>query len=169
MGKWVVNCVETTQADDALEEVSDRNTARWLRLRCNSQVYALELLKVQEVVRPAPLLSLRGTSSAILGVMNLRGQVVPMLDLGSYLHSTPIARDPVNNPETRIVVIEERGEVMGLVVSEVEDVTNLYDDQIEPPEYARPGNSDGGLFCGIARQGHEVLILLNATMLLQVS
>jgi len=164
-----VNCIELTQAEDALEEVSERNTARWLRLRCNSQVYALELLKVQEVVRPAPLLSLRGTSSAILGVMNLRGQVVPMLDLGSYLHSTPIARDPVKNPETRVLVIEEQGEVMGLVVSAVEDVTNLYDDQIEPPEYARPGNSDGGLFCGIARQEHEVLILLNATMLLQVS
>jgi len=146
-----------------------RNSVRWLRLRCNSQVYALELLKVQEVVRPAPLLSLRGTTPAMLGVMNLRGQVVPLLDLGCYLHSTPIAQDPVTHPETRVVVIEEHAEVMGLLVSSVEDVTSLHDEQIEPPEYARPGASDGGLFCGIARKGSEVMILLNASTLLQVS
>jgi len=142
-----------------------RNSVRWLRLRCNSQAYALELLKVQEVVRPSPLLSLRGTSSAMLGVMNLRGQVVPILDLGCYLHSTPIIHDPM----TRVVVIEEHGEVMGLVVSAVEDVTNLDDDEIEPPEYARPGSDDCSLFCGIARQENEVLILLNASVLPQIS
>jgi len=158
-----------TQAATEAEDTPGRESVRWLRFRCNSQVYALELLKVQEVVRPAPLLSLRGASSAMLGVMNLRGQVVPMLDLGCYLHSTPIAQDPVTHPETRVVVIEEDGEVMGLLVSSVEDVTNLHEEQIEPPEYARPGASDGGLFCGIARKGSEVLILLNASTLLQVS
>jgi len=163
--------IETPAADAGAEgdDAISQNSARWLRFRCNSQVYALELLKVQEVVRPAPLLSLRGTSPSMLGVMNLRGQVVPMLDLGSYLHSTPIACNPATHPETRVVVIEEHGEVMGLLVSAVEDVTSLHSAQIEPPEYARPGNSDGGLFCGIARQGIEVLILLNASMLLKVS
>jgi len=155
-------------ATDLPEAARQAPTSRWLRLRCNAQVYALELLKVQEVVRPTPLLSLRGTSPAMLGVMNLRGQVVPMLDMGCYLHSTPIAHNPLTHPETRVVVIEEYGEVMGLVVSAVEDVTSLNADQIEPPEYARPGGG-GGLFCGIARQGNEMLILLNASTLLRPS
>jgi len=158
-----------TLAVDTSADAPIRHAERWLRLRCNSQVYALELLKVQEVVRPTPLLSLRGTSPALLGVMNLRGQVVPTLDLGSHLHSTPIARDPVTHPETRIVVIEEQGEAMGLLVSAVEDVASLHAEQIEPPEYARPGGDDNGLFRGIARQENELLILLNASVLLQVS
>jgi len=138
---------------------------RWLRLRCNTQIYALELLKVQEVVRPAPLLSLRGTSPAMLGVMSLRGQVVPLLDLGRHLDSGPVA----HTAETRIVVIEQHGEVMGLLVSAVEDVTSLSADQIEPPEHARPGGHTDGLFCGIARQDIQTLILLNASALLNAS
>jgi len=157
---------ETAHAADAHR----RSTVRWLRLRCNAQIYALELLKVQEVVRPTPLLSLRGTSPAMLGVMNLRGQVVPLLDLGCYLDSTPIICDPAAPlPETRIVVIEEQGEVMGLLVSAVEDVTSLHAEQIEPPGHARPGSSDDGLFCGIARQDTQTLILLNASVLLHAS
>jgi len=160
--------------NDAAPAPLTARPVRWLRLRCNGQIYALELLKVQEVVRPAPLLSLRGTSPALLGVMNLRGQVVPLLDLGRYLdHTAPpceLVLDAQNaaNTSTRIVVIEERGEVMGLLVPEVEDVTNLHPHQIEPPGYARPGNGDD-LFCGIARQDSRTLILLNASMLLLAS
>jgi len=148
-------------------EAQPRPAVRWLRLRCNDQIYALELLKVQEVVRPAPLLSLRGATSAMLGVMNLRGQVVPLLDLGIYLDSGPIGRDPVAHPDTRVVVLEEHGEVMGLLVSVVEDVTNLYPEQIESPRRARPGDGEDGVFCGIARQETQTLILLNASVLLQ--
>src|SRR5690606_13375289 len=108
-------------------------TSRWLRLRCGTQAYALELLKVQEVVLPVPLLPLRGTAPAVLGIMNLRGQVVPVMDLGIHLGGVPATDDA----QTRIVVLEENGEIMGLRVSAVDDVTNLSDSQIEPPDTAR--------------------------------
>jgi len=150
-------------------DAPSKPAVRWLRLRCNEQIYALELLKVQEVVRPTPLLSLRGTSPALLGVMNLRGQVVPLLDLGHYLGSGPILHSPDTPADTRIVVIEDQGEVMGLLVSAVDDVANLHPDQIEPPEHARPGSHNDGLFCGIARQHTQTLILLNADVLLHAS
>ncbi len=109
------------QADKihAERRASERST-RWLRLRCGEQTYALELLKVQEVVLPVPLLPLRGTASAMLGIMNLRGQVVPVIDLGVHLGSSPVDMDL----HTRVVVLEENGETMGLRVSAVEDVTS---------------------------------------------
>jgi len=160
----------TPEATGEPLDALNRPAVRWLRFRCNDQqLYALELLKVQEVVRPAPLLSLRGTSSAMLGVMNLRGQVVPLLDLGQYLHNDPIAHAPQTHPDTRIVVLEEHGEVMGLLVAAVDDVTSLHPEEIEPPEHARPGGSNDGLFCGIARHDLQTLILLNASVLLQAS
>src|SRR5690606_785042 len=52
--------------------------SRWLRAMLGRDRYAFELLRVQEVVRTAPIIALRGTSSAMLGVMNLRGRVVPV-------------------------------------------------------------------------------------------
>ncbi|MGV7197018.1 chemotaxis protein CheW [Xanthomonas axonopodis] len=149
---------DTIQAE---RRASERST-RWLRLRCGEQTYALELLKVQEVVLPVPLLPLRGTPSAMLGIMNLRGQVVPVIDLGIHLGSTPIDMDL----QTRVVVLEENGETMGLRVSAVEDVTSLTDQQIEPPDNARLCRISNNLFRGVARLGHQPMILLDATHLL---
>ena len=141
---------------------ASERTSRWLRLRCGVQAYALELLKVQEVVLPVPLLPLRGTASAMLGIMNLRGQVVPVMDLGIHLGAGP-AQDDAN---TRIVVLEENGETMGLRVSAVEDVANLTDSQIEPPDTARICQISNDLFRGVARVTAQPMILLDATQLL---
>ncbi len=141
---------------------ASERTSRWLRLRCGAQAYALELLKVQEVVLPVPLLPLRGTASAMLGIMNLRGQVVPVMDLGIHLGAGP-AQDDAN---TRIVVLEEDGETMGLRVSAVEDVANLTDSQIEPPDTARICQISNDLFRGVARVTAQPMILLDATQLL---
>ncbi len=141
---------------------ASERTSRWLRLRCGTQAYALELLKVQEVVLPVPLLPLRGTAPAMLGIMNLRGQVVPVMDLGIHLGSGPAA----NDANTRIVVLEEDGETMGLRVSAVEDVANLTDSQIEPPDTARICQISNDLFRGVARVTAQPMILLDATQLL---
>lgn len=138
-------------------------SSRWLRLRCGQQTYALELLKVQEVVLPVPLLALRGTGPAMLGIMNLRGQVVPVMDLCRHLDVQSAPEDA----QTRIVVLEENGETLGLRVSAVEDVANLNDSQIEPPDTARICQISNELFRGIARVGQQPMILLDAARLLR--
>lgn len=138
------------------------HSSRWLRLRCGDQAYALELLKVQEVVLPAPLLPLRGAAPSMLGVMNLRGQVVPVIDLGLHLGAAAIDSDL----QTRIVVLEEDGESLGLRVSAVEDVASLPDQQIEPPDNARICRISNNLFRGVARTGKHPVILLDASQLL---
>ncbi|MCH2093389.1 MAG: chemotaxis protein CheW [Pseudoxanthomonas sp.] len=141
---------------------TERKT-RWLRLRCDQQHYALELLKVQEVVRPATLLPLRGAAPHMLGVMNLRGQVVPVIDLGLYLGRRAVEVDAT----TRIVVLEEHGEILGLRVTAVEDVANLTDQQIESPDNARVGRMSNPLFRGVARLNDCAVILLDASRILQ--
>ncbi|MGS1079443.1 chemotaxis protein CheW [Pseudoxanthomonas beigongshangi] len=141
---------------------SDRST-RWLRMRCDEQHYALELLKVQEVVLPTTLLPLRGAAPHMLGVMNLRGQVVPVLDLGLYLGRAAITPDS----HVRIVVLEENGEILGLRVSAVEDVTSLTEHQIEPPDNTRMCRITHPLFRGVARLSGRTVILLDASELLK--
>ncbi|MDG2526495.1 chemotaxis protein CheW [Stenotrophomonas sp. HITSZ_GD] len=140
---------------------AERST-RWLRLRCGEQTYALELLKVQEVVLPVPLLPLRGAARSMLGIMNLRGQVVPVLDLGLHLGAAPVVQDT----QTRVVVLEENGETMGLRVSAVEDVASLTEQQIEPPDTTRLCRISNHLFRGVARISAHPVILLDATQLL---
>ncbi|NZA26616.1 purine-binding chemotaxis protein CheW [Luteimonas sp. SJ-92] len=152
-----------TSESERRRRAGDR-TSRWLRLRCGAQIYALELLKIREVVLPAPLLPMRGATAAMAGVMNLRGQVVPVIDLGLHLDQDAVD----DGPGVRIVVLEEGGEVLGLRVSAVEDVTRLGEQQIEPPDHVRVGRSGDDRFRGIARQGGRLLILLDASRLLGV-
>lgn len=151
------------QPDTGERRRATERKTRWLRLRCDQQHYALELLKVQEVVRPATLLPLRGAAPHMLGVMNLRGQVVPVIDLGLYLGRRSIEVDAV----TRIVVLEEHGETLGLRVTSVEDVANLTDQQIESPDNARVGRIANPLFRGVARLNECAVILLDASRILQ--
>jgi len=160
---WAALQAQAREPHQPQHRRASERTSRWLRLRCGVQAYALELLKVQEVVLPVPLLGLRGAARSMLGIMNLRGQVVPVLDLGLHLGFAPIEEDSL----TRIVVLEEKGEVLGLRVSAVEDVANLTESQIEPPDTARICQISNTLFRGVARIGQQPMILLDASELLQ--
>jgi len=159
---WAALQAQAREPEQPRHRRANERTSRWLRLRCGAQAYALELLKVQEVVLPVPLLGLRGTGPSMLGIMNLRGQVVPVIDLGLHLDLTPVVEDS----QTRIVVLEENGEVLGLRVSAVEDVTNLTESQIEPPDTVRICRISNTLFRGVARLGQRPMILLDAGQLL---
>ena len=136
--------------------------ARWLRLRCGGQTYALELLRIREVLLPAPLLPLRGVKAAVSGVMNLRGQVVPVMDLGLHFNGVPVE----SSPAARIVVLEEHNEVLGLQVSAVEDIVQLEASQVEAARNSRLAPVGDRRIRGIARVGGRVMLLLDAGHLL---
>lgn len=128
---------------------------RWLRVAVGEDRYAVELLRVQEVVRLAPVIAVRGAAPSLLGVMNLRGRVVPVHDLGRWLRSQPVQPDE----RARIVVLEYQDELVGLMVTAVTDVVTLDTPQIEPPT---PGLRDR-IGMGIARTpGAPPTVLLDA-------
>lgn len=130
---------------------------RWLRVSVGPDSYALELLRVKEVVRLAPIVALRGAAQAVIGVMNLRGQILPVLDLGLWLEAGCVHPDE----RSRIVVVERDDEMIGLLVSAVEDIVTLGRERIEPPL----ASSDPGPVVGIARVGAIPTVLLDANAL----
>ena len=132
-------------------------SSRWLRMGIGRDSYAFELLRVQEVVRVAPILAVRGASMSVLGVMNLRGRIVPVFDLGRWLGSAAIEV----TEGARIVVVERDDELIGVLVTQVEDVVSLSREHIEPPL----ANGNPGAIVGIARTGHAPTVLLDANAL----
>src|SRR5690606_31955235 len=128
--------------------------ARWLRVLVGADSYALELLRVQEVVRVVPIVPMRGAAPAVLGVMNLRGRIVPVYDLGRWLGAGRVAPDE----HSRIVVVERDDELIGVLVSAVEDVVTLGRDRIEPPLQG----SSPGVILGVARVGACPTVLFDA-------
>jgi len=138
--------------------------ARWLRLRCGAQTYAIELLKIREVVLPAPLLALRGAAPCLAGVMNLRGQVVPVVDLGLQLGDEAVAE----TASTRIIVLEDAGDVLGLRVTAVEDVILIGDAQIEGTHTSRLAPVGDHRIRGVARLAGAMMLLLDANRLMAI-
>lgn len=129
---------------------------RWLRVAVGEDRYAVELLRVQEVVRLAPIIAVRGAPASLLGVMNLRGRVVPVHDLGRWLRRNPVETED----RSRIVVLEHHDELTGLLVTAVTDVVTLDATQIEPPTAALRNRTS----MGIARTaGAPPTVLLDAS------
>ncbi|RPE80840.1 chemotaxis signal transduction protein [Vulcaniibacterium tengchongense] len=130
---------------------------RWLRLALGGDSYAFELLRVQEVGRTASVVAMRGAPAYVLGAMNLRGRIVPVLDLGLWLGTGAVRPDE----RARIVVVERDNELIGALVDAVEDVVTLGAEAIEAP---LPGG-DPGAIVGVARVGPKPTVLLDAAAL----
>ncbi|MFL6592304.1 MAG: chemotaxis protein CheW [Luteimonas sp.] len=137
-------------------------TGRWLRMTVDSDHYAVELLRVQEVTRVAPIVAMRGAAKAVLGAMNLRGRIVPVFDLGRWLGAGEVVPDE----RARIVVVERNDELIGLLVTAVDDVFPLVEGAVE--EFRVPGPQRRNIdraFLGIARPGRRPTVLLDARAL----
>jgi purine-binding chemotaxis protein CheW len=138
--------------------------ARWLRVSVEGDRYAVELLRVQEVVRMAPIVAMRGAAPAVLGVMNLRGRIVPVYDLGVWLGACEVQPDE----RARIVVVERDDELIGVLVSSVDDVVTLGEDGIEPPyETPHKRRAADRAIRGVARPGGLPTVLLDANTLFE--
>ena len=136
-------------------------SSRWLRFQLSGQSYAVELLKVQEVQRVPDIMPVRGAASHMLGIMNLRGQIISVVDLSQCLG---LPSDTLTEA-ARIIVIESKNETIGLRVSSVAEVIAVRESAVENPVGAIPALPREALI-GIARHAGGMSVLLEATAFL---
>lgn len=116
---------------------------------------ALDAARVQEVIRLGAMTRVRRVSREILGIINLRGRIVTVLDAGLRMGFGPI--EPT--PESRVFIIEDRGEFIGLLVDRVGEVVELDAARLEP----LPGNLSvvqGRYLQGVYRAQGRVIALV---------
>lgn len=97
--------------------------------RLGAENYALDIQSVQEIVRLQSITSVPGSDPWVYGVTNLRGRVVPVLDLRVRCG---IAASPFDS-ETRIIVVSSEDGMVGLIVDAVTEVMRIPGEQVEPP------------------------------------
>jgi purine-binding chemotaxis protein CheW len=122
--------------------------------------FALDILRVQEIIRMQELTRVPSSPDCMDGVMNLRGKIIPVITL-----RTRFGLDRVPHGEqTRIVVIEVKGSVLGLVVDSVSEVLRIPVDSVEPPP--RLGKVDRECVSGVSKLDDRLLILLDVDRLM---
>lgn len=142
-------------------EVLRHLAGKYLTFRLNDESYALPVLKVREIIRFTDIRSMPGMPAYIRGVINLRGKIVPVLDLRLRFGFTDIAP----SDQTCIVVVQVRtaqlrATAMGLVVDGVEEVAQIAAADIEPtPDFGAQRSAD--YLLGMAKFKGAVRALLD--------
>ncbi|MBP3958896.1 purine-binding chemotaxis protein CheW [Gemmata sp. G18] len=143
---------------EAAELVADGG--QFLAFRLGDEEYGLEILRVQEIKGYSKITPLPNTPREIKGVMNLRGAVVPIIDLRTRLG----LREAEYTVFTVIIVVTVGTKVVGLVVDAVSDVLNV-DPKVVTPAPDLGAGVDVSFLTGIARTGERLVSLLNVDRL----
>jgi purine-binding chemotaxis protein CheW len=118
--------------------------------------YGIDIAKVQEIKAMSPITAVPRTPAFIEGVINLRGQITPVVNLHTRF-GLPKAE---YTKETRIIVVNmEGGERVGLIVDGVSEVMRLPEESIEPPSEL-VATIDSDFVRGIAKVSDERLVIL---------
>ncbi len=147
------NVVQKTTSDDPV--------LQWVTFRLAGETYGINVMQVQEVLRYTEIAPVPGAPDYVLGIINLRGNVVTVIDTRNRfgLESGEM------NDNTRIVIIETEGHVIGVLVDSVAEVVYLRQSEVETAPNV--GNHESAKFIqGVCHKNDELLILIELNKLL---
>ncbi|MBU1039474.1 MAG: chemotaxis protein CheW [Proteobacteria bacterium] len=123
--------------------------------------FGVEILKVQEIIRTLEITRVPQAPAFVEGVINLRGKVIPVIDLRRRfgIESKPHDKD------TRILVIEINGMIVGFVVDSVTEVLRIPASTVEPPPSIVAG-IDSEYISGVGKLNDRLLIMIDLDRLL---
>ncbi len=136
-------------------------SGQYLTLRLGNEEYAIDILRVQEIRSYEEPTRMVNAPSFIKGVVNLRGVIVPIVDLRMKLGLEKVEY----NDFTVVIILNVRGTVIGAVVDSVSDVVTLSADMIKPaPQFET--TLDSRFITGLANVGDRMLIVMNMEAML---
>lgn len=147
------------------ESKKDQNELLQLvSFKIGEEEFGVDILSVQEINRMSQITKVPNTPDFIEGVINLRGRIIPVIDLRVKLGMTR----KEHGKNTRIVVVELKGQTIGFIVDEVSEVLRISKDITEaPPEMVGGVRSD--YITSIGKLEDRLLILLDLEKILSAS
>lgn len=148
------------RTDSSLSMTSEGLGGKYLTFLLAGEEYGLEILKVREIIGILDVTKVPQTPDFVKGVVNLRGKVIPVIDLRLQF-GLP---QPEYNEQTCIIVVDV-GIMMGIIVDTVQEVHNISARDIEPtPQISNQVNID--FLLGMGKVNDDVMILLDIEKIL---
>lgn len=146
---------EKTYANDEVQLVA---------FKLNREEYGVSILQVQEIKRLTDITRVPYTPEFIKGVMNLRGSVLPVIDLKKRLG---LVEEPYSE-DTRIIIVKVEEISVGMIVDAVTEVLAVGPDNIEVPEAVVEGNGSN-FISGVGNLDNRLVIMLNLAEIIGLS
>ncbi|MBB6342720.1 purine-binding chemotaxis protein CheW [Pseudomonas fluvialis] len=148
-----------------MNPASDNNSSEpvqeFLTFTLGSEEYAIDILRVQEIRGYDQVTAIANSPAFIKGVINLRGAIVPIVDLRIKFNLPSVTYDPF----TVVIILNVLNRIVGIVVDSVSDVLALMPNEIKPaPEFG--GSFDTQYLMGLATVEERMLILVNIEQLM---
>lgn len=146
--------------DDPATETDDP-VLQWVTFRLRDEIYGINVMGVKEVLRYTEIAPVPGAPSYVLGIINLRGNVVTVIDTRERFALPSGER----TEQSRIVIIEADEHVVGVLVDSVAEVVYLRQSEIETTPNV--GNEESAKFIqGVCHKNDELLILVDVDKML---
>jgi len=150
---------ERRNANEAVD--TNDEVLQWVNFKLDSETYGINVMQVQEILRYSEIAPVPGAPSYVLGIINLRGNVVTVIDTRSKFGLEPC--EVTDN--TRIIIIEAEKQVIGIMVDSVVEVVYLKTSEID--HAPNVGNEETAKFIqGVSKRDGELLILVDLNKLL---
>lgn len=143
---------------------ADGNLMQLVTFKLAEEEFGVDILKVQEIIRMMPITKVPNAPAFVEGVINLRGKVIPVIDMRKRFGMAVTA----HNSETRIEVMDLQGQIVGFVVDAVREVLRIKESTIEPPPAVVAGIGSEYMR-GVGKLEDRLLILLDLDKLLTES
>jgi purine-binding chemotaxis protein CheW len=146
---------------EAAQVAADGDNQQFLVFSLGEEEYAIDILKVQEILGYENVTRIANAPDFIKGVTNLRGIIVPIVDLRIKFNLDKVEYDG----QTVVIVVNVSDRIVGIVVDSVSDVMTLTPDQIKPaPELGVTMSSD--FLSGLGSLENRMLVLVDIDKLL---
>jgi purine-binding chemotaxis protein CheW len=156
----MAQAVAEQQGVPGTSDVGIQLAGKYLTFRLAEEEYGLEILKVQEIIQMQAVTKVPRTPDYVRGVINLRGKVIPVVDL-----RRKFGLSQVNDTEKTCIIVVQivQGDgkvVMGIIIDEVKEVLDIKAEHIEEtPSFGATINTD--FIMGMGKIGQSVKILLD--------
>ena len=138
------------------ETKADAQVTQWGTFRLGEEIYGIDVMRIREVLRFTEITPVPGAPYYVLGIINLRGNVVTVIDTRTRFS---LQRAEVDN-NSRIVIVEVDKQVVGMLVDSVDEVTYIKSSEIE--KAPNVGNEETAKFItGVCNKNDELLILID--------
>ena len=135
---------------------------QWVTYQLEDETYGINVMQVQEVLRITEIAPVPAAPSDVLGIINLRGNVVTVIDTRSRFGLQPKAS---NDDQSRIIIVEVNGNVIGMLVDSVAEVVYLHQSEIDSVPVVN--NDDSSRFIqGVCSREDQLLILVDVNKFL---
>jgi purine-binding chemotaxis protein CheW len=154
----------TTQTQTSTYTSGNGEANEFLAFTLGGEEYGINILRVQEIRGYEPVTRIANAPDFIKGVVNLRGTIVPIVDMRIKLSLGAATYDQL----TVVIILNIAGRVVGMVVDSVSDVTTLSAEQVKPaPDISTSFDSD--FLIGLGTLGERMLILVDIDKLMSSS